>query len=31
MTSKEPTAEDKYAELEVRALTGAGAEKAAQH
>ncbi|MGZ8744545.1 MAG: solute symporter family protein [Nocardioides sp.] len=31
MTSKEPTAEDRYTELEVRALTGAGAEGAVHH
>lgn len=31
VTSKEPTAEDRYTELEVRALTGAGSEKAIQH
>lgn len=31
VTSKEPAAEDRYTELEVRALTGAGSEKAVQH
>ncbi len=31
VTSKEPAAEDRYTELEVRALTGAGAEQAVQH
>ena len=31
ITSKEPAAEDRYTELEVRALTGAGSEKAVQH
>jgi cation/acetate symporter len=31
ITSKEPTAEDRYTELEVRALTGAGAEGAVHH
>ena len=31
ITSKEPAAEDRFTELEVRALTGAGAEQAAQH
>ncbi|WP_122816129.1 solute symporter family protein [Nocardioides pantholopis] len=31
ITSKEPTAEDRYTELEVRALTGAGAEQAVKH
>lgn len=31
VTSKEPSAEDRYTELEVRALTGAGSEKAVQH
>lgn len=31
ITSKEPSAEDRYTELEVRALTGAGAEQAVQH
>ena len=31
ITSKEPTAEDRYTELEVRALTGAGAEQAVVH
>ncbi len=31
VTSKEPDAIDKYTELEVRALTGAGAEQAVQH
>jgi cation/acetate symporter len=31
ITSKEPTAEDRYTELEVRALTGAGSEKAIVH
>ena len=29
--SKEPTAEDQYTELEVRALTGAGAEGVVHH
>ncbi|MDZ5619190.1 cation acetate symporter [Nocardioides sp. HM23] len=31
LTSREPEAEDAYSELEVRALTGAGAEKATVH
>ncbi len=31
VTSKEPTADDKFIELEVRALTGAGSEKAVSH
>ncbi len=31
VTSKEPAAEDRYTELEVRALTGAGAEASVQH
>ena len=31
VTSREPAAEDRYTELEVRALTGAGAEQAVQH
>ena len=31
VTSKEPEAEQRYTELEVRALTGAGAEAATQH
>jgi len=31
VTSKEPSAEERYTELEVRALTGAGAEGAVQH
>lgn len=31
LTSREPEAEEAYSELEVRALTGAGAEKATQH
>ena len=31
VTSREPTAEDRYTELEVRALTGAGAEQAITH
>ena len=31
ITSKEPSAAERYTELEVRALTGAGAEKAVQH
>ena len=31
VTSKEPEAAEKYTELEVRALTGAGAEAAVQH
>jgi cation/acetate symporter len=31
VTSKEPTAEDKFTELEVRAFTGAGAEQATHH
>ena len=31
ITSKEPAAEERYTELEVRALTGAGAEAAAKH
>ncbi|UFN43343.1 solute symporter family protein [Nocardioides okcheonensis] len=31
ITSKEPSAEERYTELEVRALTGAGAEQAVQH
>ncbi|MEQ4521541.1 solute symporter family protein [Nocardioides kribbensis] len=31
ITSKEPTAEERYTELEVRALTGAGSEKAISH
>jgi cation/acetate symporter len=31
VTSKEPEAEERYTELEVRALTGAGAEKAIIH
>jgi len=31
ITSREPSAEERYTELEVRALTGAGAEKAVQH
>ncbi|MGI8646420.1 MAG: solute symporter family protein [Nocardioides sp.] len=31
ISSREPEAEDRYTELEVRALTGAGAESAVQH
>jgi cation/acetate symporter len=31
VTSREPTAEDRFTELEVRALSGAGSEKAIQH
>jgi cation/acetate symporter len=31
MTSREPDAEERYTELEVRALTGAGAEVAITH
>jgi cation/acetate symporter len=31
ITSKEPEAEERYTELEVRALTGAGAEQAVKH
>jgi cation/acetate symporter len=31
VTSKEPTAEERFTELEVRALTGAGSEKAVIH
>ena len=31
ITSKEPSAEERYTELEVRALTGAGAEQAVVH
>jgi cation/acetate symporter len=31
VTSREPEAEERYTELEVRALTGAGSEKAVQH
>jgi cation/acetate symporter len=31
VTSREPAAEERYTELEVRALTGAGAESAVQH
>ncbi len=31
LTSKEPAAEERYTELEVRALTGAGAEGALEH
>ncbi|SDC85037.1 solute symporter family protein [Nocardioides lianchengensis] len=31
VTSREPEAEERYNELEVRALTGAGAEQAVQH
>ena len=31
ITSKEPDSEERYTELEVRALTGAGSEKALQH
>ena len=31
ITSKEPEAEDRYTELEVRAFTGAGAEAAVHH
>lgn len=31
VTSKEPAAEERYTELEVRALTGAGAEQAVKH
>lgn len=31
VTSKEPAAEDRFTELEVRALSGAGSEKAIQH
>ena len=31
VTSKEPSAEERYTELEVRALTGAGAEQAVKH
>ncbi|MBL0746286.1 solute symporter family protein [Nocardioides baculatus] len=31
ITSKEPSAEERYTELEVRALTGAGAEQASKH
>ena len=31
LTSREPATEERFTELEVRALTGAGAEKAVQH
>jgi cation/acetate symporter len=31
VTSREGTNIDKFAEMEVRSLTGAGAEKAVQH
>ncbi len=31
ITSKEPSAQERYTELEVRALTGAGAEQASKH
>ena len=31
VTSSDPAAEDRFTELEVRALTGAGAEQASQH
>jgi cation/acetate symporter len=31
ITSKEPESAERYPELEVRALTGAGSEKAVQH
>ena len=31
VTSKEPEAEERYTELEVRAFTGAGAEAAVHH
>ncbi len=31
ISSKEPSAEERYTELEVRALTGAGAEQASKH
>ena len=31
LSKREPTAEDRYTELEVRALTGAGSEKAISH
>ena len=31
ISSREPAAEDRFTELEVRALTGAGAEQASQH
>ena len=31
VTSREPSAEERFTELEVRALTGAGAEQAVQH
>ena len=31
LSSREPAAEDRYTELEVRALTGAGSEKAISH
>ena len=31
VTAREPAAEDRFTELEVRALTGAGAEQAVQH
>jgi cation/acetate symporter len=31
VTSKEPAAEERFTELEVRAFTGAGAEKAVHH
>ncbi|HUR75322.1 MAG TPA: cation acetate symporter, partial [Sporichthya sp.] len=31
LTAREPSAEKKFEELEVRALTGAGAEKAIKH
>ena len=31
VTSKEPVDVDQFAEMEVRSLTGAGAEKAVQH
>ena len=31
VTSTEPEAEQRYTELQVRALTGAGSEKASQH
>jgi cation/acetate symporter len=31
ITSKEPVDVDKFAEMEVRSLTGAGAEKAVEH
>ena len=31
LSAREPAAEDRYTELEVRALTGAGSEKAISH